>query len=164
MNKEAIVKFLEAATPEQIAALGATIEGTNPAVKAAQEAQAKAEADLKAAQEKAAVDVKAATDKAAADVKTAQEDPAYVAFKAAEAAKKEATIKALKDTGRCKMTDEVLASKTQAELDQLVELAGAPKAAVDFSGVGASREVAAKDKTVPPPADLSAALAARNKK
>jgi hypothetical protein len=83
MSKEAIVKALETASPDQIKAMTEAFEGTNPAVKAAAEATAQAAADVKAANEKAAADVKAAQDKAAADVKAAQEDPEYVAFKAA---------------------------------------------------------------------------------
>lgn len=147
MEKTAIAKFLETATPDQLKALGETIEGSNPAVKSAQDAQATAEAAAAKAKTDAAATVKAAEDKAAADVKAAQENPEFVAFKAAAEAKRTVTIKALKDTGRCKISDEVLAAKTQAELDQLVELAGTPKAATDFSGQGGPKDTTGGDKT-----------------
>lgn len=50
--------------------------------------------------------------------------------------RKAASIKALKDTGRCKLTDAELNGRTQDQLDQLVELAGVRMTpqAVDFSG------------------------------
>lgn len=50
--------------------------------------------------------------------------------------RKAATIAALKATSRCKITDEKLKAMSQAELDQLVELAGAPKVAIDNTGRG----------------------------
>lgn len=160
MSKEAIVKALETASPEQVKAMTEAFEGTNPAVKAAAEATAKAEADVKAANDKAAADVKAAQDKAAADVKAAQEDPEYVAFKAAQDAKRTATIKTLKDTGRCKLTDEQLKAMSQAELDNLVTLAGTPKVATDFSGQIARAAGDGEQVAAPPAPDMAAAIKA----
>ncbi len=159
MTKEAIAKFLETATPEQLAAITGAVEGTNPAVKAAQEAAVKAAADLKAAQDKSAADLKAAEEKAAADLKAATEAPEYVAFKAAAQAAKDASIKALKETGRCDMTDEALKAMSQVELDRLVKLAGAPKVATDFSG-GAARVADTSAKEAPAAPSLIAACQA----
>lgn len=52
--------------------------------------------------------------------------------------RKASSIKALKDTGRCKLSDADLNAKTQDDLDQLVELAGIKMTpqAVDFSAQG----------------------------
>lgn len=74
--------------------------------------------------------------------------------------RKAATIKGLKDTGRCKMTDQELEAKSQAELDQLVELAGSNvRAAIDFGGQGAPRAEGETD-AVPAAPDLGAAIKA----
>lgn len=161
MDKATLIKALENATPETIKTLADALQGSNPVVKAAQDAQAKAEADLKAAQDKAAADVKAAQDKAAADVKAAQEAPEFVAFKAAAEAKRVATIKALKDTGRCELSDEALGRMTQAELDSLVKLAGGNKT-VDFSGQ-APRDAQAPAQAPEAPSLIDAVKAARGK-
>lgn len=78
--------------------------------------------------------------------------------------RKASTIAALKATGRCKMTDADLASKSQADLDVLVELAGSNvRAAIDYSGKGGPKETTNTD-AVPAPADLGAAIRASREK
>jgi hypothetical protein len=67
------------------------------------------------------------------------------------AEKRTSTIRALKATGRCTISDEDLASKSQAELDQLLALAGS-KPAVDFGGQGAPRAAEQNDENVAPAA------------
>ncbi len=78
-------------------------------------------------------------------------------------ARKDASIKLLKDSGRCKITDAKLTAMSQAELDELVSLANITVptvASVDFSGNGAPRSGASNNE-VPPPPDLFAALRAK---
>ena len=81
----------------------------------------------------------------------------------AAAATKAASIKALKDSGRCAFSDETLEAMDQASLDNMTALAQiAP--ATDFSVSGAPK-VPTVPTTVAPPADLRAAiLAARGGK
>lgn len=81
-------------------------------------------------------------------------------------AKKAVTIKALKDTGRCKVTDESLNAMSQEQLDQLVELAGSNvRAAIDYSGQGNARQPEAVMGSAPAPKDLGAEIrAARGQK
>lgn len=80
--------------------------------------------------------------------------------------KKAATVKALKDTGRCKVTDEALNAMSQDQLDQLVELAGSNvRAAIDYSGQGGPKDGASEPKEAPAPTDLGASIrAARGQK
>jgi hypothetical protein len=87
------------------------------------------------------------------------ERTAFQAFEASQAERKTKTITALKATGRCQMSDEALQAKTQAELDQLVALSGAP--AVDYAGAGVVPQRQAAEQGVPAPRSLSAELAAK---
>ena len=78
--------------------------------------------------------------------------------------RKAATIKTLKDSGRCDLTDEQLNGKSQSELDQLVKLAGlnTPRATggMDFSGQGVPRTEGNKPAEVPAPPKLADAIKA----
>lgn len=89
-------------------------------------------------------------------------------FQAAEAyltERKTKTIAALKATGRCKLSDEQLGAKSQDELDQLVELAGSNvRAAIDFGGNGAPKDLSAKTEAPAPPSLDEALKADRAKK
>lgn len=86
----------------------------------------------------------------------------FAALTKASGDRKAATIKSLKDSGRCKIADEALLAMSQGELDNLVTLAAIPTvAAVDYSGQGAPRPEGGALETVAPPSDLKAALAAK---
>lgn len=153
MKSEKIAKYLETATPEQIAALELVVEGKEaPAVVEAKAAQAKAEADLKTAQA-------AAKD---AELKTAvTETPEYKAAVEHLAAKKTATIKALMATGRCDKTEEQLKALSQADLDSMVKLAGSNvRAAIDFSGQAPRTAQEIEQTAVPAAQDTAAAIKA----
>lgn len=82
--------------------------------------------------------------------------------------RKAASIKALKDTGRCKLSDASLSSKTQDELDNLLELAGVKTQpqAVDFSA-NAPRQLSGNEsgstEVAPPPSWHESVKAARAK-
>ena len=75
--------------------------------------------------------------------------------------RKAASIKALKDTQRCKLTDVELTAMTQTQLDTLIELAGitTQPQAVDFS-VQAPRMAAVNGDEVPAAPDFFAAARA----
>lgn len=78
-------------------------------------------------------------------------------------AKKAATIKVLKDSGRNKFTDAELEAKSQSELDALVALVGTPT--VDYSGQNAPRQANSGTQEVAAAPDLSASIrAARGQK
>lgn len=173
MTKEQFVKFLENATETQLASIAAVIEGKeNATVKAAQDAQATAEAALKAANETAVtaqeVAIKAANDAAQvaqeaaveAAKKEVLESPDVKAAMALAGERKAATIKALMDTKRCDKTEEQLKALSQAELDSMVKLAGSKP--VDFSGQAARGVDQAE--TVPAAPDTVAAIRAANAK
>lgn len=148
MSKEQIVKFLESATPCQLTALGAFVEGgAKPAVvetpkPAPTEAELKALADADAARVQGAVEagIKADREQRASDEK------------------KSATVKALMAFKGQPFTVEVLTAKTQAELDSMLAMAekiGPPKetrAAVDFGGQGAPGAGAGNEQTEAPAA------------
>lgn len=78
------------------------------------------------------------------------------------AAKREATIKTLKDSGRCDYTDAQFKAMSQADLDRLVKLANV-KAAVDFSGQ-APRQTEVATPEAPAAPDLGAAIRASREK
>lgn len=175
MTKQEFAKFLETATDCQLAAISAVIEGKeNPAVKAAQDAQATAEAALKTATDgqAAAVEaaVKAANEAAAtaqeaaikAAVDAVKEAPEYKAAMELATAKKTATIKALMETKRCDKTEEQLKALSQAELDSMIKLAGSKP--VDYSGQAAHGVDAGQEQTVPAAPDTVAAIKAANAK
>jgi hypothetical protein len=102
MTKCEIAKFLETATEDQLKALSAVAKPPTAE-------ELKAAADKKTADEK-----KIADDKIAADLKVASD-------------KKDATIVALKATGKNTLTDEALKALSQDKLDELVKAASAPK-------------------------------------
>jgi hypothetical protein len=151
MKKEDLVTKLDTATPEQLEALGKVFDApaAAPAVVVEQPAVAAAAKPVKFE------DVLAAA--------SAVDRELFNTGKAAGEAKRQESIKALKDTGKNVFSDAELASKTQAELDQLVKLAGAPK--VDFSVAGASRVEGGEQEAVPAaPSMTDAVKAARGNK
>lgn len=148
MTKEQISKFLETATEDQLKALGAVIEPATPVVEAPKVAAAAPVVEAPKAEAPKTLEQLVA--EAPADVRDNFNTGLRIGRE-----KKEATIKALQDTGRCKMSVETLKAMSQAQLDELVELAGnTVRAAIDFGGQGAPRAEA--PKAVPPPADLNA--------
>lgn len=93
---------------------------------------------------------------------TGMQDALRSGVKAAEA-KRTASIKALKDTGRCQYSDAELGAMSQTQLDTLVTLSGAAVATVsgvDFGGQGAPR-VAQNGDAAPAAPSVRAALAAK---
>lgn len=73
--------------------------------------------------------------------------------------RKQATIKALKDSGRCKFSDEYLAAQSLGDLENLAELASVPT----YEGVArpiAANTVAEDDKITPAPLVFEAPAAA----
>jgi hypothetical protein len=173
MKKEEIVKALENATEDVLARVAAAIEG--PKTPTAEEV--KAAADAKAAADKEAAD-KVAADKVAADKLAAEaaakpvemtREQAIEKFGLGDAVKvmtdrKAATVKALMATGRCDLTEAQLTEKSQADLDQLVKLAGSNvRQAIDFGGQGSPR-VAETTQAAPVAPSLSDALKAANAK
>jgi len=147
MTKEAITKFLETATPEQVEALGKVIEA--PAAAAVEQPKAAVE-QPKAAAAAAVEQPKTPTfdevlASADADTRASISEGIRVAKE-----RKAATIKGLKDTKRCKLSDETLNAMSQAQLDELVELAGTTvRAAIDFSANAAHVDANAQPKEVP---------------
>lgn len=157
-SKEEITKFLATATPEQITALSAVVEGKQP------EEPKVAAATVETPKVEAPKPPTFAEILATASPE--QRDSINEGMRVASE-RKAATIKALKDTGRCSFTDESLAKMSQAELDQLVALAGSNvRAAVDFS-VNTPKDLqgaADKDVVAPPPSleeKIKAAQAAK---
>lgn len=168
MKKEDLIKFLESATPCQLKALEAVVEG-----KEAEKPKAPTAEELRAAEEAQATALKAT-------IKT-QVDEAIRAMtfeqvlakadggtrdlidegKRVGDAKKAATIKALQATGRCDHSEEELKAMSQAGLDRLVKLAGDNvRAAIDFGGQGGPRDKQTTDDKVADAPDLTVALRA----
>lgn len=154
MSKEKVTAFLEKATPEQVAALMATVEPKVAEVAAPVVAAA-------APVVPAVVEPKAPT----FDEILATADPAtrsaIAEGRRLGLERKATTIKALKDTKRCTFTDPQLEAMDQAGLDQLVALAGSNvRAAVDFSAQ--TPKVAAEgendQESAPEAPDMIAAL------
>lgn len=147
MNKEQIVKFLETATDEQVKALSAVAEPPAPAAKDTTKVETP-------------VAVAAAKTPTFEEILATAEPSVREAIAEGQrvgADKRTTTIKALKDTGRCDMTDKELAAMSQAQLEQLVKLAGAPK--VDFSVAGASRPQESTQE-IPAAPDMTTAVRA----
>lgn len=162
MTKEQIAKFLETATEDQIKALSVAA-GEKPAE---QPAAVAAPAAAVVAQP-AAVEVKEPTLEDLIAKSSPEVQAAHAASVKASGDAKAATIKSLKDTGRCTIADKDLEAKSQAELDQLLALSGAPKAvAVDFGGQGAPKVAGAGDEknTVPAPPNMNERILAKGKK
>lgn len=180
MNKTELATFLATATEDQLKALTAAVkvptEAELKAAKEASELELKTAADAKIVADKKIADDAVAAYKVANQPKTATFDDVLATADADTRAsinegirvakeRKAVTIKALKDTGRCDLTDAELASKSQSDLDTLVKLAGSNvRAAVDF-GVNAPKQQANETQEVAAPPDLGAAVrAARGQK
>lgn len=160
-SDEQIARFeASSAAPEAPAAPAATVT-TPAAAPAAAAAVAAPAAAATVAEEVKAPTLEDLIAKAPADVRDS-----FAEIRSAAVSKKAATIKALKDTGRCQLTDEQLNGKTQSELDQLVTLAGSNvRAAIDYSGQGTARQPEQTTGEVASPTDLGAAVrAARGEK
>lgn len=145
MTKDELIAKLADASPEQLA--NAALAFSTPA--------AAAPAPAAVAEPVAA---------AAATPQLTDEEKEALAFgtKALRAAKA-ASIKALKDSGRCKISDERLNAMSQSALDELVALTGveaAAPAAVDYGLNGAPRAAAAAEEEVPAAPDMMAGLRA----
>lgn len=154
-NKEKMAKFLETATEEQIAKAIAANEAPVAPVAAVvtPEVAPKVAAAVEAPKPVTFAEVLATAD---ADTRESINEGLRVGRE-----KKAATIKALKDTGRCDMTDEQLNASSQASLDQLVKLAGSNvRAAIDFAGQGTPRVEASANQGAPEAPDLGAAIRA----
>jgi hypothetical protein len=164
MTKDQLAKFLETATEDQIKALSVAA-GEKPAEQPAAAAVVQPAAAAVATPAPAA-EVKEPT---LEDLMAKASPDVQAQFKASQTAandKKAATVKALKDTGRCTIADASLQSKSQEELDQLLALAGAPtSSSVDFGGQGSPRAAGAGDEknSVPAPVDLNARILAKKK-
>ncbi len=166
MTKEQIAKFLETATEDQMKALSAAA-GEKPAevpAVAAAPVAAVVPAVVAAAPAAVAVETKEPT---LADLMAKASPEVQAQFKASEAAAattKAASVKALKDTGRCTITDEVLGAKSQAELDQLTALIGVKPApsTVDFGGQGGPKDLSSgQTGEVAAPVSLNERILAR---
>lgn len=158
MKREDVVKALEKATDCQIDAIGKVLAGQTETPKPQPtEAELKAAKDKEAADRKAEIDAAVATaikgltfeqvlDKATPDVRAAINAGGQEAKD-----RKEATIKALKESGRCIFGDDELKDMSQTQLDKLMKLGDVP--VVDYSAQApraASKD--ANDKTTAPPA------------
>jgi hypothetical protein len=159
MTKEQIAKFLETATDEQVKALSAVAEPPTPAA-----TEEKVETPAAAVVETPKVETPAVASAPKAptfEEMLATAEPsvrdAIAEGQRVGAEKRATTVKALKDTGRCELTDKELAAMSQAQLDQLVKLAGSAK--VDFSAAGLSRPQESANE-IPAAPDLTAAVRA----
>ena len=159
VTKCELTKFLETATEDQLKALTAVAEGkVEPKVDAKVEPKVDAKVeDTKVVDEPKVA--KAPTFEevlatAAPDIRAAIAEGQRVGNE-----RKAATIKVLKDSGRCTFTDVQLNAMDQASLDALKTLAGAPKVAIDFSGQGGPKGQDGAS-AVPAPPDLGAAIRA----
>lgn len=158
MNKEQIVKFLETATDEQVKALSAVVETPAPAATTETPVETKVETKVETpVAEPAAASAKTPTFEELLEKADQPTRDAINEGKRVGSEKRAASIKALKDTGRCELTDAELATKSQAELDQLVKLAGT--APVSFVGAGASRPQEPAQE-IPQAPDMTAAVRA----
>lgn len=160
MKREELVTFLQTATEDQLKALSVAA-GEKPAEQPAAVAQPAATpaavAQPAAEKEPSLEDLMA---KASPDVQAQ-----FKASQTAATVRKAASIKALKDTGRCTMTDEVLGAKSQEELDQMLALTGvAPAKGIDFGGLGAPKDMTGNKTEVAPPPDMNARILASRKK
>lgn len=171
MKKEDILAFVQNATPEELTALAAVAKPTPKA----DPAPAPVAEPVVAAAAAVVPEPKAEPIVAAAAPKTPTFEELLATAEPTmrdaiqEGARlgrerKASTIKALQDTGRCKMSAEELQGKTQAELDQLVELAGTNvRAAIDHS-VNVPRDNQGEaGKGAPAAPDLNARILAAKK-
>lgn len=150
MKRCELTKFLETATDAQLAALSAVVEGKQVEdPKPAEQPKAAEAAKPQTFEEVLATAAPEIRESIAEGLRVSQ-------------AKKTASIKTLKDSGRCDLTDEQLSALPQGELDKLVKLAGI-RAAVDFSGLGAPRADQDTSKDAPAAPDLNARILAAKK-
>jgi hypothetical protein len=158
MNKTELTKFLETATEDQIKALSAVAEGKNPETPAAPAAAVVAPVAAAAAPAPKTIE------EAIASVPEQFRGALTAGHKVAQD-RKAATIKTLKDTGRCDVSDEKLNGMTQEELDSLVKLAGTVRAAVDFGGAGApaAKPAGSEQKDAPAAPNMAERIAASRK-
>lgn len=144
MNRDELIAKLAGASDEQIASAAKAFETPAPA--------AVVETPAPVAQP-----VAAATSALSADEKEAL----AVGLKTLKA-NKAAAIKALKDSGRCTISDERLTAMSQSELDELVALSGATAQVteVNYGLNGLPRAAESADETVAPPPDMSVSIRA----
>lgn len=155
MKKEELVTFLATATDEQLAALSAAVEPAAPAeVAAVVETKVEVPAVAAAAKTPSFEEILATAEPSVRD--------AIAEGQRVGAAKRAESIKTLKATNRCDLTDKELAALSQAQLDQFVKLAGAPT--VDFSAAGASRTQETAQEIPAAPDMVAAIKAARGTK
>jgi hypothetical protein len=169
MKREDVVTALSKATDCQIAAIGRILEGKTEEPKQPTEAELKAAADAekaaRAAEIKAAVDgaIKSLTFEQVLDKATPEVRAAVNAGGAEAKAKRESTIKALKDSGRCLFSDEDLAGFSQEKLEALAKMGNV--ATVDYSAQAPRAAAKSEGDKVAAPADMTERLrAARAKK
>jgi hypothetical protein len=158
MKKEDLVKFLEKATDEQIAALSIVAEGkpATPAAPVVAEKVAEKIVETKVAETPKVQTFEEMLATATPELRDSINEGLRVGRE-----KKAATIKTLKDSKRCVYTDDELNAMPQAQLDKLVTLADI-KVAVDFSGQGLPKSDA--PLAVPAPVDMNARICAAVKK
>lgn len=158
MTKDELKAQIDGLSDDQLAT--AKIDTGAPAA-AAPVAPAVAETPAALAAKPADVTFESLMEKAPADVREA-----FQTTQRQLADKKAATIKTLKESGRCDITDERLKALSQAELDQLVKLAGitVDRAAVDYSGQGVTRPAGEPAGEIPAPPDMGDAIRAARAK
>jgi hypothetical protein len=146
---EARFEALEAAQPNP----PKPVEPPAPAPAPAPAPNPPAPAPKPAEESRAAAAVPKTTEEYLATLPAAVAGPIRQGIRAAES-RKAATIKALKDSGRCKFDDAALNAKDQDELDMLMDLAGVSTQpqSVDFGAGNAPRAAETKDKGRPPAA------------
>lgn len=147
--------FNEKATDEHVGALAALIDRAPEKVEVIKEVKVEVVKEVPVGAPKTLAE-------AVAMVPEAEQAP-FKAYQATQVEKKNATIKVLKDSGRCDLTEEILQAKSQTELDQLVKLSGSKP--VDFSAAGTSRTATEQQSnTVPAAPDLAASIRAAQAK
>jgi hypothetical protein len=163
MDEKQVAEFLAKATPEQLKTLGvakaeAKTEEKKEEPKVA-EVKVEAKTEEKKEEPKVAAAVAPTFDQLLATASPEMQDSIKSGLKIA-ADRKAATVKILKDSGRCPFKDEELNAKSQTELDALVQLSGVKIAsAVDFGGQGAPRTAEGQTE-VPAAPDLGASIRA----
>lgn len=175
MTKEQITKFLETATPEQLAALGSVAEGkaapmTPEQIKAAgdkvladktkadEDAAEEAKKKKEAEQKNASATVVEPTFEQLLEKAPAETREAIRSATDAAAKRKTASVASLRAAGdRCKFSDTELKAMSQSQLDNLISLAdikpavdnsfGAPRVAASTGDVPAARNLADEYRT-----------------
>lgn len=145
MKREDLITKLEGVADDKIESFLSSLETPAPAAPAQEAA-----ASPTAAAQAPAVTFESLLAAAPADVREGIESQMRAARE-----RKAASIKTLRDSGRCDLSDEILNAKSQSELDALVKLAGVTVEAprnIDFSALGQARtpEVAQKEAPAAP--------------